>query len=603
MEIAESIREREASGAVEAVEEPHAATETARHADGILDTIESVIVALILAFVFRAFVVEAFVIPTGSMAPGLYGLHGQYQCPACQYCFAYGLQETNRNPDGSIRPGHLESHREFSVVCPNCGWIEFQNRVKSAEVKPDSGDRILVLKWPYDIGGELLGPKRWDTVVFKNPEDGDTNFIKRLLGLPGEIVEIIDGDLYAAPLEAVDDDIRQVLMSPPPIPQHQGASSGRRLDKAQLNRLAQSLRIQRKTRLAQESLWMLHYDHDYPPNHELRQRSPRYNPPRWEPDKGGPNRAWDAATPCIRFEPPDQELYWLRLAGKPVLDTYGYNGFYSGASWPNREGDLAPVSDVRIRFVLFPGSGSGQVTLVLGKGPDVFRAVLGSDGKVTLEKPLQPGRDGRGGFPNVLHTAFTAPFDPTRPRAIEFENVDYRVTLRIDGEEVLATTDTDYAPNVGRLLETQDRPENRTSAVILIGASGMPLELRHVAVDRDVYYRSATLGDEQNTSGFHNPFRGYPGWGTSGNPLLLRRDPPDYFCCGDNSPASKDSRLWWDVCPMLREREAEIPYQYGTVPGDQMIGRAFFVYWPGGLRFSRDTPAVIPNVGRMRIIR
>ena len=44
--------------------------------EGIKDTIESFVVALILAFVFRAFVVEAFVIPTGSMAPTLYGALG-----------------------------------------------------------------------------------------------------------------------------------------------------------------------------------------------------------------------------------------------------------------------------------------------------------------------------------------------------------------------------------------------------------------------------------------------------------------------------------------------------------------------------------------------
>lgn len=40
---------------------------------GIKETIESILVAFILAFIFRAFVMEAFVIPTGSMAPTLLG--------------------------------------------------------------------------------------------------------------------------------------------------------------------------------------------------------------------------------------------------------------------------------------------------------------------------------------------------------------------------------------------------------------------------------------------------------------------------------------------------------------------------------------------------
>ena len=37
--------------------------------EGIKETLESIIVALLLAFVFRAFVVDAFVVPVGSMPP------------------------------------------------------------------------------------------------------------------------------------------------------------------------------------------------------------------------------------------------------------------------------------------------------------------------------------------------------------------------------------------------------------------------------------------------------------------------------------------------------------------------------------------------------
>src|SRR6476660_8563493 len=53
----------------------------------IKETIESIIVAFILAFIFRAFVVEAFVIPTGSMAPTLLGAHMRFRCPDCGYQF------------------------------------------------------------------------------------------------------------------------------------------------------------------------------------------------------------------------------------------------------------------------------------------------------------------------------------------------------------------------------------------------------------------------------------------------------------------------------------------------------------------------------------
>ena len=62
--------------------------------EGIKDTIESIVVALILAFVFRAFVVEAFVIPTGSMATTLYGAHGTILCEDCGTEFAYGVRDS-----------------------------------------------------------------------------------------------------------------------------------------------------------------------------------------------------------------------------------------------------------------------------------------------------------------------------------------------------------------------------------------------------------------------------------------------------------------------------------------------------------------------------
>src|SRR5436309_9492022 len=53
----------------------------------VKETLESIVVAFILAFIFRCFVVEAFVIPTGSMAPTLLGAHTRYQCPDCGYRF------------------------------------------------------------------------------------------------------------------------------------------------------------------------------------------------------------------------------------------------------------------------------------------------------------------------------------------------------------------------------------------------------------------------------------------------------------------------------------------------------------------------------------
>ena len=62
----------------------------------------------------------------------------------------------------------------------------------SAPRRVNNGDRILVLKYLY----QFTEPKTWDVVVFKNPTEPPVNFIKRLVGRPGETVQIIDGDVY-----------------------------------------------------------------------------------------------------------------------------------------------------------------------------------------------------------------------------------------------------------------------------------------------------------------------------------------------------------------------------------------------------------------------
>ena len=72
------------------------------------------------------------------------------------------------------------------------------------------GDRLFVTKISYGyskhsfpfspplFNGRLLfkEPKRGDVIVFKTPADNRTDYIKRLIGLPGDKIQFIDGDLY-----------------------------------------------------------------------------------------------------------------------------------------------------------------------------------------------------------------------------------------------------------------------------------------------------------------------------------------------------------------------------------------------------------------------
>jgi signal peptidase I len=108
---------------------------------------ESVVVAVILALFIRTFVVQAFKIPTGSMQPNL------------------------------LIGDHLLVNKV--IYSPSAFPLE---------------DRILAKK---PIG-------RGHVVVFKFPEDPTRDFIKRVIGLPGETVEIKDKTVYINGKELVE---------------------------------------------------------------------------------------------------------------------------------------------------------------------------------------------------------------------------------------------------------------------------------------------------------------------------------------------------------------------------------------------------------------
>src|SRR3954447_18504753 len=176
---------------------PQAAAEKQSLEGGVKETIESILVAFILAFIFRAFVVEAFVIPTGSMAPTLLGAHMRFTCDDCGYQFDVNYNASSQGGDDMNIPSFASGGQ--TAVCPSCGYrIPNRQRGDQAFDPPVRyGDRILVLKYLY----LFQDPSRWDVVVFKSPDapqkyDYQQNYIKRLIGKPNESVMILDGDIY-----------------------------------------------------------------------------------------------------------------------------------------------------------------------------------------------------------------------------------------------------------------------------------------------------------------------------------------------------------------------------------------------------------------------
>ncbi len=112
---------------------------------GILETIKVVVQALLIALVIRTLLFQPFNIPSGSLIPTL--LIGDYLFVS-KYTYGYSKHSVPFSPP------------------------LFSGRVWAAE------------------------PKRGDIAVFKLPTDNSTDYIKRVVGLPGDRIQMIDGILH-----------------------------------------------------------------------------------------------------------------------------------------------------------------------------------------------------------------------------------------------------------------------------------------------------------------------------------------------------------------------------------------------------------------------
>ncbi|MCL4193158.1 MAG: hypothetical protein KJZ87_15585 [Thermoguttaceae bacterium] len=115
---------------------------------------------------------SSYRVTSGSMAEALRGPHFDVTCRECGFRFACG---------SDIKPLRRRA------VCPNCAA---ENDLAGRPVAP--GDRMLVLKSVFTFGW----PRRWQVVAFRDPQQATRLLVKRVVGLPGETVWILDGDVY-----------------------------------------------------------------------------------------------------------------------------------------------------------------------------------------------------------------------------------------------------------------------------------------------------------------------------------------------------------------------------------------------------------------------
>ena len=478
------------------------------------DNLESIAIAFLLVLCLRQVVVEAFRIRHGSMAPTLVGEHMELRCPDCGWTFAVGRDKPTQNGE---------------VECPNCHyrwpgasrvdqyglplrfrspewlWNRAESRAGQVVRGSDAANRVLrgparifVNKFIY----RLRKPRRWEVTVFLYPvydahcrmcdwegqvhsledarcpdcgsDDLDLqakNFIKRIVGLPGEAMQLRDGDICV-----------------------NGA-------------------ISRKPRQIQEGLWFHVFDSRFMPQRKgVRIWDLADAPNRWErnPEKGA------LAVDALDEEQPVTAAFVPRIA-----DFYSYDGLsYEATGNAYQASGSNTVGDCRIRARARIGECDpqrGAAVLSIDDAGHEFSLLVGVNTIVLEDNGA------------VIREVTGSGLEPGKAEWICLENYDDRVVARVGGREVFS-------------YEYEGVPGHRHG--VELGARAARVLWERVQIERDVFYANVVGG-------------------MSGERVYeLGED--EYFVLGDNSPASSDSRRW----------------QHPGIPEGNLIGRAFFVFWP-----------------------
>ncbi len=376
--------------------------------EGVVTLLDWLLVAFILALVFQAFGIQAFQIPTGSMAETLRGDHYRMRCLQCGYAFDTGSDSLSLD----------------LPQCPNCGYLQ-----PSGSIGPlVNGDRIFVLKCIY----QFFEPRRWDVVVFKNPINPKDNYIKRLIGLPGESVQIIEGDIYIN---------GQIVRKP--------------------------LNVQRE-------LWMPIYLQRYQPPARSgpAERPDGIRQTHWkQPFSNAPGSVWrfDSDRPSRfvldAYDSTEHTLLFDNGRADDFRAIYGYNDSGSFSMLPM-------CSDLMIRFRVKGRDGKSTVGAVLEKYGVLYAARVELHGAMGFFK-FQDGRWVE------LRRILTDGIRSEVFETFEFANVDRRLVLRWGQKRMSFDLAGDEDLSVVQRQETAPQ-------VRLLGSGG--LDIRDVGLYRDIYY-------------------------------------------------------------------------------------------------------------------
>ncbi|MCA9020022.1 MAG: signal peptidase I, partial [Planctomycetaceae bacterium] len=453
------------------------------------------------------------------------------------------------------------------ATCPNCDT----NSIDLAQVPRNEGDQLLVFKHAY----YLKPPARWDVAVFQNPIKPTQAYVKRVVGLPGEAVQVKEGDLYI------------------------------------------NGEIQRKDLKTQRAVRLLVHDHQFQPSEddffqprfsvvEADEAQEQNQPasPAWKEQSDGflftsdgkdadtwswvryqhwvrqgghhltevPLEKWpeeiekpEPVLAAIQYDELKQLLsckgampaedchrllnqteddafrYAVALLYEkshvaPVLDRYAYNSGVENQT-------AIPVHDFLFECDLQVKSPEGELAIELFDGQHHFRNVIDFKQRqvnLFIDDRKQPIRTG------PLRSDFRS-----QPVKLEMSVMDRQTLFAINGE--LA-----YQP---LLFSKISEPRAEIRVPLQFGARGGTFKLTGLKLFRDIHY---TRGKALH--GVDEPYR---------------LDENSYFMLGDNSPVSLDSRSWAD----------------GKVDQKYLLGKPFLVHLP-----SRQGEVKIgDHIGHIRI--
>lgn len=555
----------------------------------VRETVESVLIAILLALLFRFFEAEAYVIPTGSMAPNLQGQHVDVVCPKCNFDYR----------GGATAPGK-ERAVVKRAVCPICQYPMILKRIERRDHLPFSGDRVLVNKFAYDF----WEPERFDVIVFKYPNNGKQNFIKRLIGLPWEGILIENGDIYVYDLQKETFADRKIARKTP-------------------RKLRAMLQTVDDTNHIPEDLIKVNW------------------PSRWATTENN-GTVWTVSDDYKQFtlENGSDQTSWLRyrhfrpyredwdrldmsepelpqryqnneVIGQLITDYYAYNDVYPtptingyvdqfpafvGMHWV---GDLAVQAELDIQsdsglleFDLVEGGVHFRCSIDVATGEGTF-SVAGNQ-QLSQQVTLAPDS-----------TSFQSPISKGGEFDVLFANADDKLFLFVD-DKIIAECEYDRS---GEVLPRFSPNEPADAEPIGVGGSkGLNVSVNRLKVLRDIYYTSRNLSHEgprdisceyngfSNSSDIRTILRNPYLWNSDrairmfrsrnrNEDYVFRMEENQFFPMGDNSPESKDARIW------------EGNYY---VDGSYMLGEALFIYWP----HAKTSPLPFwPNFERMKLIQ